>query len=144
MTGSSFSRHSIVARPEGGTVVSVAIRDHEVRTDQPARLGGTDTAPSPLELMGASLSGCVALYVQKFCDGAGVDATDLVVEVRPVWREEPGRIGRFDVVLHLPESIAAEHHAAIERVARTCPVHHTLAFAPEVTFELRVPEVAAV
>ena len=130
----SYSRHSIVATPVGGRQYTITVRDHQLLTDQPARAGGADAAPTPLELLGASLSGCVALYAHKYCEAAGIDGSDLAVEVRPFWRED--RIGRFDVLLHLPESIPTEHHAELEVVARNCPVHHTLASAPQITFQL--------
>jgi putative redox protein len=123
---------------------SIAVRGHQLLTDQPARLGGTDTACSPLELLGAALSSCVALYVHKYCEAHGLDDTDLAVEVKPFWREDPGRVGRYDVVVHIPESIPVEHHAAIEEAAQNCPVHHTLAHTPELTFGLSVPEVVGV
>ncbi len=137
MDRAPFSRHSIVAAPEGGKKFSISLRGHRLLTDQPERAGGTDTAPTPLELLGASLSGCVALYVHKYCEGEGLVADDLAVEVRPFWRENPGRVARYDIIVHLPETIPAEYHAEIERVAQSCPVHHTLTLHPEVTLQLR-------
>jgi uncharacterized OsmC-like protein len=79
----------------------------------------------------------VALYVHKYCQSAGLDTEELAVEVRPFWRENPGRVARYDIVVHLPDSIPAEHHAEIERVAQSCPVHHTLSLTPEITLQLR-------
>lgn len=63
----------------------------------------------------------------------------MAVEVRPFWRESPGRVAPYDIVVHLPETIPAEPHAEIERVAQSCPVHHTLTLAPEITLQLRTP-----
>lgn len=137
MDRTTISRHSIVATPKGGKRFSISLRDHHILTDQPERADGTDTAPTPLELLGASLSGCVALYVHKYCEAQGLAADDLAVEVRPFWRENPGRVARYDIIVHLPETIPAEHHEEIERVAQSCPVHHTLTLAPEITLQLR-------
>jgi hypothetical protein len=44
------------------------------------------------------------------------------------------------VLVHLPDTIPAEHHLAIEAAAQDCPVHHTLALTPEITLELRTAE----
>jgi putative redox protein len=137
MISQSFSKHSIVATPEGGMRFSISVRGHRLFTDQPASAGGTDEAPTPLELLGASLSGCVALYVHNYCVRTGLPVDDLAVEVRPVWRPDPGCVTRYDIIVHLPESIVAEHRAELERVARSCPVHHTLEIAPSITLELR-------
>ncbi len=130
------SKHSVIAVPVGGEAFEVSVRGHTVRTDQPVGSGGADSAPTPLELMSVSLAGCVALYAQRFCATRGLDARGLAVEVNPVWKSEPGRIGRFDVLLHLPSTIPELHHAAIQAVARTCPVHHTLTHAPEIAVEV--------
>jgi putative redox protein len=132
-----FSKHSIVAVPKGGTLFSVAFRGHQLLTDQPERAGGTDCGPTPLELLGAALAGCVALYVHKYCEKHDLVAEDLAIEVKPVWRENPGRIGRYETIVHIPESIPHEHHAGIEQAAQSCPVHHTLTHAPEMTMQLR-------
>ena len=135
------SRHSILAVSTGGATVSASLRGHTVATDQPLRLGGTDTAPSPLELLSVSLATCIALYVHRYCEAQELDDAEVAVEVKPFWRDD--RIGRFDVLLHLPDTFPAGHRAAIEEVARRCPVHHTLAQAPEITFHLPEPALAA-
>jgi putative redox protein len=144
MNSTPYSKHSIVATPEGGKMFSVTVRQHQLLTDQPERGGGTDAAPSPLELLGAALSACVALYVHTYCESEGLEADDLAVEVKPFWRESPGRVGRYDLIVHIPETIPPEYHAAIEQVAQSCPVHNTLAHPPELTVQLRaqVPAVA--
>jgi putative redox protein len=138
MSDRTFSRNSLVATPAGGAAHAVAVRGHRLLTDQPERSGGKDAAPTPLELMGAALSGCVSLYVQRFLASRGLPADGVAVEVRPVWRDEPGRVGRYDVILHLPAEIPAELHAEISRAATACPVHNTLTHPPELTLELRV------
>lgn len=127
------SRHSAVATLAGPQSFSASIRGHTVLTDQPERAGGSDAAPTPLELLSVSLSTCIALYVQRHCDELGLPSAGLAVEVNPVWRHDEHRIGRFDVTLHIPDTIEPDAHTAIKEVARTCPVHHTLSSAPDIT-----------
>lgn len=43
-----------------GAQVKIQARQHEVCVDEPARLGGSDTGPNPLELCMSSLAGCKA------------------------------------------------------------------------------------
>lgn len=127
------SEHSIVAVPADGLAQTVHVRSHTLTTDQPARAGGDDAGPTPLELIGAGLASCIALYIHKYCVQQGLDDGKLAVEVKPLWRNDPGRIGRFDVILYIPDVIPAEYHEEIDLVARTCPVHHTLTHGPEIT-----------
>jgi putative redox protein len=137
MTASRGSRHSVVTSWEGGLRFSTSVRQHTVWVDQPSRAGGSDTAPTPLELLSVSLASCIALYAQRFCEERGLEAEGMSVEVKPVWREDPGRISRFDVTLHVPESVPARYREALEEVARGCPVHHTLTLAPEINVQLQ-------
>jgi putative redox protein len=126
------SKHSVVATHVCGEAFTVAVRGHTVRTDQPRSAGGDDSAPTPLELMSVGLAACVALYVHRFCVGNGVDACDAAVEVIPVWRADPGRIARFEVLLHLPETVSEHVAAQLVEVARQCPVHRTLGERAEI------------
>lgn len=132
-----ISKHSAVATPSGGLAFSVSVRDHVVSTDQPSRAGGDDSAATPLELLSASLASCIALYVHKFCEANSLVTSGFAVEVKPLWKEEPGRIARFDVIVHVPDNVPAVHYSAIEDVARTCPVHNTLTHIPEITVQLQ-------
>jgi uncharacterized OsmC-like protein len=88
----------------------------------------------PLELLGASLGTCVALYVQQFCHTRGLHYEGLRVEVDP--RGAQGRIGRFEVRVILPEPLPPQYEQMLERVAKSCPAHNTLAHGAEVAVEI--------
>jgi uncharacterized OsmC-like protein len=72
------------------------------------------------------LASCVALYVHRYCVGHGLDARGVAVEVTPVWRPDPGRFARFDVLLHVPATFSGQMAAELGAVAAACPVHNTL------------------
>ena len=46
-----------------GVKFAIQIRSHEILVDQTLKGGGTDSAPTPLELLGAALGSCVAYYL---------------------------------------------------------------------------------
>jgi len=131
------SKHSMLATPAGGLSFTASVRGHTVVSDQPQRVGGMDTAPSPLEYLGVALAMCVALYARKYLDAHALSSEELAVDVKPIWRDAPGRIGRFEVTVHIPESLPEDHHGPLLQAARDCPVHHTLAHGAELGFELR-------
>ena len=105
---------------------------HELTFDQSRRGGGDDTGPSPLDLLGAALGGCVALYVHQFLAARNVPSADLRVEVEQQAVRNPHRIARFDVRIFLPDETPAVYKPMIEAVARVCPVHNTLANGTEI------------
>lgn len=56
-------RH-VKARNEGGTRTAIRVRDFDmVHTDEPSSLGGTNTAPSPLETVLVALVGCDGVII---------------------------------------------------------------------------------
>jgi putative redox protein len=127
----------MVITHEGGVKFVAQIRQHRLVVDQPPRGGGDDSAPMPLELLGAALGTCVALYVQQFCHARGLKYEGLRVEVDPQGAQ--GRIGKFDVRVILPEPLPPQYEQMLERVARSCPAHNTLVHGAEVAVEIQHP-----
>lgn len=131
--------HPIVVTHEGGVKFAAQIRSHRVVVDQPIRGGGADSGPAPIELLGASLGTCVALYVQQFCHARGLPYDGLRVEVEQYGAGNPNRIGIFAVRVILGHELPDEYAAMLERVARSCPAHNTLAHGAEVEVSIVTP-----
>lgn len=119
-------RSPIVVTHEGGVKFAAQIRSHRVIVDQPIRGGGNDEGPAPIELLGASLGTCVALYVQQFCLVRGLPFEGMRVEVEQHGLANPSRIGTFKVRVVLAQELPEQYAAMLERVARSCPAHNTL------------------
>ena len=135
------TRPPMVVTHEGGVKFAAQIRGHRVMVDQPAGGGGEDSAPMPLELLGASLGTCVALYVQQFCHARGLPYEGMRVEVHTLAAQ--GRIGRFDVRVVLPEPLPPQYAMLLERVAKSCPAHNTLVHGADVSVDIEHVAVVA-
>jgi putative redox protein len=135
------SRPPMVITHQGGVKFAAQIRQHRLMVDQPAAGGGADSGPMPIELLGASLGTCVALYVQQFCHTRGLPYEGMRVEVDPHGAQ--GRIGRFDVRVVLPEALPPHYAQMLERVARSCPAHNTLTQGAEVAVTIEQPALSA-
>jgi len=129
----------IVVTHEGGVRFAAQIRSHRIIVDQTVRGGGADSAPAPIELLGASLGTCVAYYVQQFCHSRGLPYDGLRVEVEQHGAQNPARIGRFVVRVMLAAEIPAHYAAMLERVAQSCPAHNTLSHGADVTVLIDTP-----
>ena len=134
MSGRSH-RNPIVVTHEGGVQFVAQVRSHRVVVDQPVAGGGEDAGPAPIELLGASLGTCVALYVQQFCQSRNIPHDGMRVEVEQYGAPNPNRIGRFVVRIVLPAELPEHQAEMLERVARSCPAHHTLELGAEVAME---------
>ena len=137
-------RQPIVVEHQGGMQFVAQVRSHRLVVDQPRHSGGTDAAPAPIELLGASLGTCVAFYVQQFCHSRGLPYDGLRVEVETFGAVNPHRIGEFVVRLVLPAELPAHHAEMLRRVAESCPAHNTLAHGAEVRFVNETAAPAAV
>jgi len=112
------------------------VRSHQIATDQASHSGGVDSAPTPLELLGAALGSCIALYVHQFCEVRELPYEGMSVEVRQRNEANPSRVGKFFVRLTIPADFPPEYASMLARVVRACPVHTTLAHGAGVTLDI--------
>ena len=133
------AREPIVITHEGGMRFAAQVRSHTVFTDQPERAGGEDSAPTPVELLGASLGSCIAFYVQQFCHARGLQYEGLQVEVEQRSEKHPARVAGFVVRVVMPTDIPGHYVEMLERVVRSCPVHNTIAEATHMDIAILLP-----
>lgn len=126
----------MVVTYEGGSRFAVQIRSHVIVLDQPPTGGGEDAGPMPLELLGAALGSCVALYVQRFCAARSLPLDGMRVEVGTETATHPYRVARFDVRVVLPGALPERYVALLEGVVRACPAYNTLAGGAEITLDI--------
>jgi putative redox protein len=106
---------------------------HVVVTDEPERLGGTDEAPAPHELLAAMVASCVATMIAMYAQNRGWHVGETSVDVDYDTDSVPHRV---TVDLHLPDDLTADQLQRLERVAETCPARRALEAG--FTFEERV------
>jgi putative redox protein len=124
-----------VARRTGTYRHMVDIRSHHVSVDEPLDAGGDDTAPSPQELLAASLASCTAITMEMYAQRKGWDMGYVEVEVEYTPAER-GCPTKFELIMRLPEDATDEQMERLRIIAAKCPVHRTL--DGEVMFNERV------
>ena len=123
------------ARRVGTYRHEIAIRNHGLSADEPTEHGGQDAAPSPQELLAASLASCTAITMEMYAQRKGWELPDVEVQVdyQPAERGCPTR---FELVMRMPAHLSEEQVERLQVIAAKCPVHRTL--EGEVAFEERV------
>jgi len=124
-----------VARRTGKYRHTIDIRGHQLAVDEPVEAGGEDSAPSPQELLAASLASCTAITMEMYASRKGWDLGHVEVECSYTPAER-GCPTRFDLVLRLPSDATDEQVERLKIIAAKCPVHRTL--DGEVMFHERV------
>jgi putative redox protein len=127
-----------VARRTGTYRHTVDVRNHHLSVDEPLDVGGDDSAPSPQELLAASLAACTAITVEMYAQRKGWDLGYIEVEC-DYTPAERGCPTKFELVLRLPEDASDEKVERLQVIAAKCPVHRTL--DGEVMFHERVERV---
>ena len=126
------TRPAMVITHEGGQRFVAQVRSHRIVVDQPSHAGGDDAGPMPIELLGASLGTCIALYVKQFCQSRGLPYDGMRVELEQHGAQNPNRIGEFVVRVVLPARLPEHYSTLLERVVKSCPAHNTLEHGAEV------------
>jgi putative redox protein len=117
----------------------IKVRQHEVNADEPVDSGGADSAPSPQELLAASLASCTAITMEMYAQRKGWDIGGVEVECQYTPADR-GCVTSFDLILRLPDSLPEEQVERLRIIAAKCPVHRTL--DGEVMFEERVERIS--
>jgi putative redox protein len=122
----------------GGFRHVVKVRHHRLNCDEHPDTGGDDAAPSPQELLAASLASCTAVTIEMYAARKGWDLHDVEVECEYTPAER-GCPTKFQLTLRLPSDLSDERVQRLKVIATKCPVHRTL--DGEVMFDERVERI---
>jgi putative redox protein len=116
---------NVTVSGEQGYAQRISTAGHEVAADEPARRGGTDTGPSPFELLLSSLGACTAITLRMYAERKQWDLGTIRVSLRLVKKDEdPMRIDRKISVSH---KLGSEQNAKLLEIADKTPVTRALA-----------------
>jgi putative redox protein len=115
----------------GGVVVEARLGSHTVRTDQPTKYGGGDSAPAPFDLFLASIGTCAGYYVVRFCAQRQIDTDGLKVTLEPTSGAEKGHISAIRIEVRLPERFPDKYRQAVLRAIDQCAVKKHLDDPPD-------------
>jgi putative redox protein len=116
---------SATARSIPGTLRQEVVIDgkHRLITDQPERLGGEGSGPSPHELFPAALAACVTVTLVQYGRTKGWELGDVRVTVEYDHHSTPRR---FDVAVELGGELTDAQLERLTRVARACPLRRSI------------------
>lgn len=119
-----------------GYRTTASIRNHTWYADEPEEKGGTNTAPSPGELMLSSLGSCIAITMKYYADRKGWDLQGVDVAVdyeRFIGKDYPAYEGDSAFVHEIRKSIVLhgdlddKQRERLYEIATKCPIHRLLA-----------------
>ncbi|WP_420457424.1 alpha/beta fold hydrolase [Rubrivirga sp.] len=118
-----------------GFRTALGARGFTVVADEPASVGGTETGPTPYDLLGMALGACTAMTVRMYADrkGVGLDGVGVTVTHARVHADdcercatEGGHVSRLTRTVRLDGDLDDATRARLLEIADRCPVHKTL------------------
>lgn len=119
-----------------GFAQEIVAGQHRLDADEPISAGGTQTGPTPYQLLLAALGACTAMTVTKYARRKNLPLDGIVVRLKhsKIHAEdcfechtEAGFLDRINCEIELSGSLSPDERLRLFEIAEKCPVHRTLA-----------------
>lgn len=97
-----------------------------IETDAPTDNRGKGERFSPTDTVCVALATCMITTMGIRADDMGVDLSGTKIEVTKHMLSEPRRIGKIEVVMHLPPGIPEKDQQLFQKIGDNCPVIKSL------------------
>ncbi|PLX39079.1 MAG: osmotically inducible protein C [Hyphomicrobiales bacterium] len=129
----------VVETGEGKFQNLVQVGRHRLFADEPEKVGGLDTGPSPYDYLSIALGACTTMTLRLYAEHKGLPVERVSVDVLHAKvhaedcgdcaekdRERGGRIDRFERRISIDGDLDADTRERMRQIADRCPVHKTL------------------
>jgi len=126
--------NSVVVSSESGLAQDIVSGKHHWRADEPAP-SGTDTGPSPYDLLLGALGACTSMTLRLYAQRQGMDLQRITVTLRHsrihaedciACETKEGFLDRIDRQIELVGNLNEGQKLRLLDIANKCPVHRTL------------------
>jgi len=131
----AVAREVVVRGPATGFAQEILAGPHRLSADEPASAGGTDTGPTPYDLLLAALGACTSMTVALYARRKGWPLEKVAVHLRhskihaadcAECETREGMIDRIERDLEFTGPLSGEQRSKLVEIAEKCPVHRTL------------------
>ncbi len=119
----------IVTLP-GGLKVDSSYKGFTVKTDQPEKAGGDNSAPAPFDLFLHSIGTCAGFYVLAFCRERNITTDDIRIVLNTERDIETRMLTKINIDIQLPGDFPEKYINAVRASADKCTVKKVILKAP--------------
>jgi putative redox protein len=136
MNGERPAEGVVIVRGTGeGLAQEIVAGSHRFFSDEPARAGGTDTGPTPYDLLLASLGSCTSMTIAMYARRKQWALQRVTVRLRhsrvhaddcAACETRDARLTVIEREIAVDGTLDADQRARLLAIANRCPVHLTL------------------
>jgi len=128
-------RNVVVRGSAAGFAQEIVAGPHRFVSDEPLSAGGTDTGPSPYDLLLAALGSCTSMTVSMYARRKGWALEEVTVHLRhskihasdcATCETGEGMLDRIERDIHFAGPLTQQQQSRLLEIANKCPVHRTL------------------
>jgi putative redox protein len=128
-----------------GFAQDIGVGRHQLKSDEPIEAGGTDTGPTPYNLLLAALGSCTSMTVAMFARRKNWPLEDVTVRLKhsrihaadcAECDTTVSMLDRIECEIELIGVLTGEQRTRLLEIANKCPVHRTL--TSEITIDSRL------
>ena len=126
---------------------SIALGKHHLIADEPTKMGGLDSGPSPYQLLLAGLGACSAMTIRLYAKWKNFPLDRVSVDLRHSRDHQADsatsatgpskpKLERIERIVHLEGDLSDDQRVRLLEIAERCPVHRTLTEPVEIDTKL--------
>nr|VFJ58312.1 MAG: putative redox protein [Candidatus Kentron sp. FW] len=125
----------LVTELDGQFSQEIRTNQHHLLADEPMDYGGTDTGPSPYELLLAGLGACTSMTIRMYANHKKLPLDKVSVRLAhekidakdcPECETRQGKVDRITREIHVEGALTPDQRERILAIANRCPVHKTI------------------
>jgi putative redox protein len=129
--------HHATVHSESGLRAAINIRSHTLTADETLDRGGTDTAPTPMEMLLGALGACIVITIQMYAQRKNwpLEAVHVTLSLErfkkedyPAYTGDAGFVTEIRHEVRLEGNLTEEQKARLLEIGSRCPVHRTLEY----------------
>lgn len=125
----------VIVKNNEGFETKIYSGNHVWNADEPVSAGGTDTGPTPYDLLLSSLGSCKAITMRMYASRKNIplEAVTIKLSQKKIYADDcsncetkEGKIDSINIEISFVGNLTNEQKESLINIADKCPIHKTL------------------